>query len=26
VLVRQLDDELAVTGPLVNAFRGKLDE
>lgn len=25
VLVRQLDDELAVTGPLVNAFRGKLD-
>ncbi len=26
VLVRHLDDELAVTGPLVDAFRGKLDE
>ena len=26
VLVRQLDDELAVTGPLVAAFRGQLDE
>lgn len=25
VLVAQLDDELGVTGPLVNAFRGKLD-
>jgi hypothetical protein len=25
VLVRHLDDELAVTAPLVNAFRGKLD-
>ena len=25
VLVRQLDDELAETGPLVDAFRGKLD-
>lgn len=26
VVVRQLDDELVVTGPLVAAFRGKLDE
>jgi hypothetical protein len=26
VVVRQLDDELAVTGPLVGAFRGRLDE
>ena len=26
VLVRQLDDELAVTAPLVGAFRGVLDE
>lgn len=26
VLVRHLEDELAVTAPLVNAFRGKLDE
>ena len=26
VLVRQLDDELAVTAPLVAAFRGQLDE
>jgi hypothetical protein len=26
VVVRQLDDELAVTGPLVAAFRGQLDE
>lgn len=25
VLVRHLDDELALTAPLVNAFRGKLD-
>jgi hypothetical protein len=25
VLVRQLDDELAETAPLVNAFRGRLD-
>ena len=25
VVVRQLDDELAVTAPLVDAFRGKLD-
>jgi hypothetical protein len=25
VVIRHLDDELAVTGPLVNAFRGKLD-
>jgi hypothetical protein len=25
VLVQQLDDELAATGPLVAAFRGKLD-
>ncbi len=25
VVVRQLDDELAITGPLVGAFRGKLD-
>jgi hypothetical protein len=25
VVVRQLDDELAETGPLVDAFRGKLD-
>ena len=25
VLVRQLDDELAETGPLVDAFRGRLD-
>ena len=25
VLVRQLDDELAETAPLVDAFRGKLD-
>ena len=25
MLVRQLDDELAETGPLVNAFRGRLD-
>ena len=26
VLVRQLDDELAVTAPLVSAFRGVIDE
>ena len=26
VVVRQLDDELEVTGPLVAAFRGQLDE
>jgi hypothetical protein len=26
VLVRQLDDELAVTAPLVAAFRGRLDD
>jgi hypothetical protein len=26
VVVRHLDDELAVTGPLVQAFRGQLDE
>ena len=26
VLVRHLDDELAVTAPLVNAFRGVLDD
>lgn len=26
VLMAQLEAELAVTGPLVNAFRGKLDE
>lgn len=26
VVVRQLDDELAVTGPLVGAFRGRLDD
>ncbi len=26
VLLRQLDDELAETGPLVDAFRGKLDD
>jgi hypothetical protein len=26
VVVRQLDDELAVTGPLVAAFRGQLDD
>lgn len=26
VLMAQLDDELVVTAPLVNAFRGKLDE
>ncbi len=26
VLVRQLDDELAETAPLVNAFRGKLED
>lgn len=25
VAIRQLDDELAITGPLVDAFRGKLD-
>jgi len=25
VIVRQLDDELRVTAPLVDAFRGKLD-
>lgn len=26
VVVRQLDDELTATAPLVNAFRGRLDE
>ncbi len=26
VLVRQLDDELAATAPLVDAFRGRLDD
>jgi hypothetical protein len=26
VVVRHLDDELAVTAPLVAAFRGRLDE
>jgi hypothetical protein len=26
VVVRQLDEELEITGPLVAAFRGQLDE
>lgn len=26
ILVRQIDDELAITGPLVDAFRGRLDD
>jgi hypothetical protein len=26
LLIRQLDDELAVTAPLVHAFRGRLDD